>query len=294
MSKAPKWQEEWKAFVGNNKFLRIKKWEDYQTKYTTQYIYDYVDKEWVDEDYGTMPEFCRYVIDGMRRLRGKLRQNISSVDTPQLVCSALRITPKNRHNVPAALLELARRRFLIPTNERDRDSEIDKRRVKESREKNNDRNGGEPSATPVQVKQEEGSLPARRNGTTNPAHGSAPDAPDKPKKLGFDPYAIEPWDGWTADDIRLVVCYWWEHAKDTWFRDSVNTQDYFRKKFSDMAARMPKSWQPPKKPAASVPKQADPNCPQCQGTGEYKIDKPGYPKGMYFQRVICPCVRELA
>lgn len=114
----------------------------------------------------------------------------------------------------------------------------------------------------------------------------------KPHKLGFDPYDIEPFDDWTADEIRLVVCYWWEHAKNTWYRDNVNRPEYFREKFAKMAGEMPRNWQPPKPKETTVQKakpKADPTCEKCHGKGEFKVDKPGYPKGMFLQRVVCPC-----
>lgn len=105
-----------------------------------------------------------------------------------------------------------------------------------------------------------------------PASSTKP-APRVPtRKLGFDPYSVEPFDGWTAVQIAEVVRYHWEYLPTTeeepFWRDKTNTEDFFKRNFSKMAEQVKPI--PDKKPARKtepVQRINDPNCAVCHGKG---------------------------
>jgi hypothetical protein len=322
MSKTPKWIDRWNELVGENKFLEIKGWYDWQEKsYTTDYIRDYYGKD-EDSDYGSpqIRVMRRWMMDWLRRQRGRLRHTLPN--DPHFLVTRMNLHPDDAKWVGPALVLLVECRFLKPTNEQVRDQKWTKEKkekviktnqqqavvdevVEQKEQDQKPTQSMKSSQPPVHPKKEQSRpvaaapecnhWPRCTNGKGPCKTTATPPASPRPaKKLGFDPYSIEPFDDWTADEIRLVSCYWWEYAKNTWYRDNVNRPDYFREKFAKIASEMPRNWQPPKSKtqSAQLTPKADPACEKCHGRGVYKIDKPGYPAGMFFQRVVCACTTE--
>lgn len=103
---------------------------------------------------------------------------------------------------------------------------------------------------------------------------SAKRTPAGKRKVGFDPYSILPWDGWTAEQITEVVNYHWAYLPTTdeepFWRDKTNSEEFFKRNFEKMASQVkPIPGKKPKKSARVEPVQRihDPNCAVCSGDG---------------------------
>lgn len=94
--------------------------------------------------------------------------------------------------------------------------------------------------------------------------------PAPKRKLGFDPYAVAPFDGWTAEQIQTVVTYHWEHGESDFWRTKTRSKEWFKKHFATMAEQMPTDWHPPTANAVqreAIREVADPACTVCHGNG---------------------------
>lgn len=105
-------------------------------------------------------------------------------------------------------------------------------------------------------------------------------------KLGFDPYAIKPFDDWTAEQIKLVVTYHWEHSDNDFWREKTKSEDFFKRNFEKMANQMPADWKPPT-PRTKI--EFDPNCPRKCNQGRHLV------KGTngFAQTNYCDCRKEV-
>jgi len=106
-------------------------------------------------------------------------------------------------------------------------------------------------------------------------------------KLGFDPYAVEPFEDWTEDEIKLVVTYHWEHNDNDFWSKNTKTEDFFKRNFEKMANQMPANWRPPMPKTKIV---FDPNCPRRCNQGRHLV------KGAngFAQTKYCDCRKEVS
>lgn len=159
--------------------------------------------------------------------------------------------------------------------------------------KGEERNGTERSEAnvPTPAPNPEPPLPAPQREPAPPALRdskiSAPPPAALPKrKLGFDPYAIEPFEDWTAEQIKLVVTYHWEHNDNDFWCKTTKTEDFFKRNFEKMASQMPADWKPPM-PKTKI--EFDPNCPRKCNQGRHLV------KGTngFAQTNYCGCRKEV-
>lgn len=69
--------------------------------------------------------------------------------------------------------------------------------------------------------------------------------PDGSRPLeGFDPFAIEPFDGWTAEQIKTVADFHWTTSKLSWWRDNCQTEEFFKRNFEKMSKAVPQRSKP--------------------------------------------------
>jgi hypothetical protein len=69
--------------------------------------------------------------------------------------------------------------------------------------------------------------------------------PDGSRPLeGFDPFAIEPFDGWTADQIKIVADHHWNKSKNSFWRDKCETEEFFKRNFEKMSKAVPRRSKP--------------------------------------------------
>lgn len=113
-------------------FLAIRNWEKRQPgrKGKSEWIKDYTDKD-SDEDYEKLTFFQRQVLDGCRRLRGRLGKN--PPNDPMYIARALHAGVTDRPHIGHAISTLLVRGLLILTNQQLDfvDKEIDKEVEKE-------------------------------------------------------------------------------------------------------------------------------------------------------------------
>jgi hypothetical protein len=142
--------------------------------------------------------------------------------------------------------------------------------------------------------QSSGKIPcSKHDNSPAPAVNAAVDdaKPTSPstRTIGFNPYAVEPFDGWTREQLDEVIHYHWEYlpsieGKSFW-RDQTNTEAYFKRNFAKMAQAV-KPILPKKKSqsvSAVIRRTTDPECKVCGGKG---IDATR-------QCNLCTCVRFL-
>jgi hypothetical protein len=116
----------------------------------------------------------------------------------------------------------------------------------------------------------------------------------KPVSGSFNPFSVEPWNGYTQRQIQNVAFYCFLYAGDekgnpnVWYSQNVRNTDSFRRLFDKMLEETPKRWKPPLK---NVP---DPACEECGGKGivdEMEHDYMGR-KGLDVLRCRrCTCVK---
>src|SRR5579871_6406486 len=122
------------------KFLAIKNWSKRQSTWTgkREWIRDYTDKD-ADEDYEKLTFFQRQVLDGCRRLRGRLGKNIPN--DCGFIARALHASRKDTPHIPHAVRTLTARGLLLLTNQQldsldiDIEEDIDKEKNKPSARK---------------------------------------------------------------------------------------------------------------------------------------------------------------
>ena len=59
------------------------------------------------------------------------------------------------------------------------------------------------------------------------------------RKVGFNPWGVAPFDGWTADQIKLVVDWHWGNNSDPFWRGRVRDEAFFKKHFETMSSQVP-------------------------------------------------------
>jgi hypothetical protein len=120
--KTPKWLVEWNKLVGDHKFIEIKGWYRWQQKsYTTDYIRDYYGKD-DDPDYYTKTLRQRWVMDWLRRQRGRMRHTLPA--NPLALIQRMNAPILEARWLGLDLVLLVSCGFLIPTNEQVRDEKF--------------------------------------------------------------------------------------------------------------------------------------------------------------------------
>jgi uncharacterized protein YdaU (DUF1376 family) len=71
------------------------------------------------------------------------------------------------------------------------------------------------------------------------AKAVSPKAGTARREVGFDPWAIAPFDGWTAQQIKLVVDWHWGSESDSFWRGRVRDEAFFKKHFETMSSQVP-------------------------------------------------------
>jgi len=116
-----------------SEFLAIKNWDKRQPGRNgkSEWIKDYADKDW-HPDYEKLSFFQRQVLDGCRRLRARLGENIPN--DPNYIARSLHAIRTDRPHVHHAISALIEQGLLIPTGESldslDKEKEIDKEEKK--------------------------------------------------------------------------------------------------------------------------------------------------------------------
>jgi len=65
------------------------------------------------------------------------------------------------------------------------------------------------------------------------------------RSIGFDPHTVEPFDGWTAEQIKTVATYHWDYLplfskeKTSWWAENTKGVDFFKRNFHKMAEAFP-------------------------------------------------------
>jgi hypothetical protein len=121
--------------------------------------------------------------------------------------------------------------------------------------------------------------------------GSGPEAAPQPmalpkRKLGFDPYAVEPFEDWTEAQIKLVVAYHWKYNESSFWREQTKSGEFFRRNFGKMAEQVPHGWKPPAPKTTLV---WDRNCPNKCKEGKLRSkNEQGFLETRY-----CGCRKEV-
>jgi len=221
---------------GDFKYLRIRNWKEFQRDHKgklrdgvpSPWIKDYTDK-YSDDEHSRMSPTERYTLDECRRQRGRFGKNIPN--DIQWLLQAGHVPGRHRGSVAVALRALYGRGFLIPCNEQVSLLEVESIEVR-------DKNKEVEYESPVR--------PNNRNPKATPNAGAS-GSRETPRKLGFDPYALEPFDGWTSEQINLVSAYHWEHSDDSFWRDTCRSEEFFKRNFAKMAQALPPGWEIPVK-----------------------------------------------
>jgi hypothetical protein len=109
--------------ASNPTLVEIKNWDKYQSANCTKWIKDYTSKE-DDPDFASLTMFQRALLEGLCRLRARMGQAIHTEVT--YLSLALHIGVTDRPHVGHAIRTLISRGFLIPQNQQDNISEIDR------------------------------------------------------------------------------------------------------------------------------------------------------------------------
>jgi|HubBroStandDraft_6_1064221.scaffolds.fasta_scaffold286193_2 hypothetical protein len=124
MKNKPKWLDDWERLTGDHKYLEIKGWYTWQEKsYTTDYIRDYFGKD-EDPDYYTQSFTRRWMMDWLRRQRGRMRHTL--YNNPTALLQRMNATGSDCAQAGVNLLSLVSQGFLMPTNEQIRDQKYGK------------------------------------------------------------------------------------------------------------------------------------------------------------------------
>lgn len=96
------------------------------------------------------------------------------------------------------------------------------------------------------------SVPMRSPVPSPITHEQSPRIQDSPvvsttpiRTLGFDPRTVEPFDGWTSEQIRTVAVYHWDYLpifskeKASWWAENAKSVDFFKRNFHKMAEAIP-------------------------------------------------------
>jgi len=94
------------------------------------------------------------------------------------------------------------------------------------------------------------------------------------RTIGFDPHTVEPFDGWTAEQIKTVAVFHWDYLplfskeKTSWWAENSKGLEFFKRNFHKMAEAVPtkltlERMEYAVKKATEPPKEYDydPNCP---------------------------------
>lgn len=147
---------------------------------------------------------------------------------------------------------------------------------------------GRASSTPI-VKHLGGVEESRAQDSSAPA-----------RTVGFDPRTVEPFDGWTADQIRTVAVFHWDYLplfskeKTSWWAENSKGLEFFKRNFHKMAEAVPakltlERMEYAVKKATEPPKEYDydPNCPNgCKGGFIREMQKVG--RG-HLPVIVCEC-----
>ncbi len=109
------------------------------------------------------------------------------------------------------------------------------------------------------------------------------------RTVGFDPRIVEPFDGWTAEQIRTVAVFHWDYLplfskeKTSWWAENSKGLEFFKRNFHKMAEAVPakltlERMEYAVKKATEPPKEYDydPNCPNgCKGGFIREMQKVG-------------------
>ena len=180
------------------KYLAIKNWRKYQGTTLTHsnarrpWVKDWLDKD-ADPDYSELTCLQRYVLDGVRRLRGRFECNPPADGV--WIARALSVDVRERHCIPSAIRRLVALGFLIPTNQRfDSDSQgkaPERGDLRGDDLRGDDLRGGEVPPGKVAPATENGDRPTSGNGAPSSATGAPLNAavPEAPQDLGNVPGA---------------------------------------------------------------------------------------------------------
>jgi hypothetical protein len=272
--------EQWEELTRDFKYVAIKKWEEFQSETTTEFIFDYLDKEWDDEDYAKLSLAQRYILDGLRRQRGKLRKNLPSRDLANYTIMSLRCPMRERSTITKILVTLYERRFLILTNEQDKYLKYNK--VKNSIIKNRgtiDLNS-EKEENMVRCEHDDNAKYCEKCKAAKA--GKSPIKPDsksdpKPKSSKIKPFPfnvgienIEP------EEVERVLLFHWKYnvKNNPHWRDSLLTPYAIRNSFPTMQKQAEGFVAKP--PAMGRIGKMD--CEKCHGAGVFRE----IPKGKIF------------
>jgi hypothetical protein len=234
MSKQPKWKEEWDRLVGDNKYLEIKGWYSWQEKnYTTDYIRDYYGKD-EDPDYYMKPVLQRWMMDWLRRHRGRLRHTLPN--DPVALLKRMNINDRAEWaQAPRYLLALVGQPssnglathdqgFLIPTNEPVRDQKwVNKTKL------NNTTTAGVVEEVEAAG---ETPVPPVSKYKTAPREKAAPISVDIAAPAVPVRKSLREWDKdispYSAEQIRQAIVYHLNVHKNAWYRENLS-EGYLRR-----------------------------------------------------------------
>lgn len=94
-------------------YLAIKNWEKYQSSYASKWIKDYTEQD-IDENICRLTLFQRQVLQGIRRLRGRLGKNVPNDAT--YIARTMYALPTDRPHIRHAIDTLLAHEFLVLTN----------------------------------------------------------------------------------------------------------------------------------------------------------------------------------
>jgi hypothetical protein len=228
-------------------YLRIRNWEEFQQDHKgrlregvpSPWIKDYTEKS-QDDAYARMSPTERYVLDECRRQRGRKGKNLPN-DLNWFFIAAS-IPARHRASVTHALRTLYGQGFLIPTDEQlNTSKKVDSKKIEvEGRTTDRADQSTSDSTQTVSVPPQQSTSPSEDD-VSVPTSSSVAEE----KQIGFDPFSVPPFDGWSAEQIKTVTAFHWQHSQNPWWRDHTNSADYFRRNFAKMAEQVPRNWKPP-------------------------------------------------
>lgn len=272
-------------------YIAIKNWEKYQADKNgklrdigSPWIKDYTDKE-SDYDYSQLTMVQRYVYDALRRLRGKLGSN-PPFDAVWL-CRKLDIGRTERGAFHKALLVLRELKLIeMVTTQEDlyptfvaasaRTIPKNGRRDYESTPNSMLRPQGPSDESSVDSATSDSNNRVEKNKSKSRVEASSPRSLSKQNQNQTpEAFSWDAWDSWaepiddlTVEQVQAVLKYWAE-AKDDFWRRAVHSDKSLRKNIHKMLAAAPKA-----KPVVPI-LQANPDCPECFGSGFVTFFIPG-------------------
>jgi len=260
-------------------WLAIKDWETQQVDgkgrviahgTPVRWIRDYTGRE-DDREYARLSMFQRAVLDGCRRLRGRMGRNLPNDATH--IARAMNSLPTERARIADTIATLIERGFLIPCFQDLDFLQAGKKRAEQKKE------GEEPSSSSPSTK---GKEPQGCGGEAGEQHRERPASASWTEDVE-DASGVIP-----AAAIRRAVSYFSDpRCPDPWYRERGMTEALVRRNARRMVEGVPPGWDPEhpsRKPAPPRP-LPDPGCPGCQGTGRriQRVDGS-------FYREECDCV----